>query len=106
RGPTLRNIAFELRAKRAGLRDWSLVMARNDWFQRAAVARLSGLARDAEPRTLMAYSYAAREIIRYARSRGWRTVLGQIDPGPVEERIVAELHAGAPGLAPGWRPAP
>jgi glycosyltransferase involved in cell wall biosynthesis len=105
-GPTLRNIAFELRARRAGLHDWPLVMARNDWFQRAAVARLSRIGRDSEPRTLMAYSYAAREIIRFARSRGWRTVLGQIDPGPVEERIVAKLHAEAPGLAPDWRPAP
>ena len=40
----------------------------------------------------MAYSYAAREILRLARDRGWRTVLGQIDPGPAEDRIVARLY--------------
>jgi glycosyltransferase involved in cell wall biosynthesis len=105
-GPTLRNIAFELRARRAGLRDWPLVMARNAWFQRAAIARLSRFRGDSTPRTLMTYSYAALDLLRWARARGWRTVLGQIDPGPVEERIVQDLHAQAPGLAPDWRPAP
>jgi glycosyltransferase involved in cell wall biosynthesis len=40
----------------------------------------------------MAYSYMALEIFRLARARGWRTVLGQIDAGPPEERIVASLH--------------
>ncbi len=43
---------------------------------------------------LFAYSYAALEPFRVAKARGWRTVLGQIDPGPAEERIVAELLAG------------
>jgi glycosyltransferase involved in cell wall biosynthesis len=40
----------------------------------------------------MAYSYMAFQIFRLARARGWRTVLGQIDPGPPEDRIVAGLH--------------
>ena len=39
--------------------------------------------------TVFAYSYAAEGIFKFARERGWRTVLGQIDPGPAEERIVA-----------------
>ena len=41
----------------------------------------------------------------YARSRGWRTVLGQIDPGPAEERIVADLHRRS-ALKADWQPAP
>ena len=49
---------------------------------------------DAQPpnssRTLIAYSYAALEIFKFARTRGWRTILGQIDPGPPEARIVAD----------------
>jgi glycosyltransferase involved in cell wall biosynthesis len=40
---------------------------------------------------VFAYSYAAREILRVARDFGYTTVLGQIDPGPAEERIVNEL---------------
>jgi glycosyltransferase involved in cell wall biosynthesis len=40
---------------------------------------------------VFAYSYAARQIFRTARELGCITVLGQIDPGPTEERIVAEI---------------
>ena len=43
---------------------------------------------------------------RAAKARGWRTVLGQIDPGPPEERIVAELYRQWPEYADQWRPAP
>jgi glycosyltransferase involved in cell wall biosynthesis len=58
------------------------------------------------PLTLFAYSYAARQIFRFAKQRGWKTVLGQIDPGPVEEKIVAEEAARVPELAGDWQPAP
>jgi len=37
---------------------------------------------------LFAYSYAARDILRYAKCQGWTTVLGQIDPGWMEESKV------------------
>ena len=85
---------------------WPRVMARNRWFQDMAVRRLDRLGIGDEDVTIFAYSYAARKIFAYARRRGWRTVLGQIDPGPVEERIVAEEHQGHPNLAPKWAPAP
>jgi glycosyltransferase involved in cell wall biosynthesis len=104
--PTFSGIRFELQAKRAGLREWSLIVARNRWFQKAAVSRLGRVVRDGKRRVLMAYSYAALEIIRYARARGWRTILGQIDPGPPEERIVAKLYDKAPEQASRWQPAP
>ncbi len=89
------SIAFELGAKFAGHSDWTQIIARNKWFQQVAVARLS---RIEASYTVMAYSYAAREIFRLARRRGWRTVLGQIDPGPSEERIVARLCDENPTL--------
>lgn len=104
--PNLGNIAFELRARAAGLRGWPLMIARNAWFQKVAVAHLSqGKPADGSP-TLMAYSYAALEIFRFARSRGWRTVLSQIDPGPVEERIVAGLYDADPLHRADWQPPP
>jgi len=53
---------------------------------------------------VFAYSYAAEQIFNYARDRGWRTVLGQIDPGPAEEWANARLRQGADGN--GWQPAP
>ena len=90
-----------LRARHRG--GWPLVMARNRWFQRMAVKQLARCRM--RPLTIFAYSYAAREIFAYARSRGWRTVLGQIDPGPAEERIVADLHRRS-ALKADWHPAP
>jgi glycosyltransferase involved in cell wall biosynthesis len=40
---------------------------------------------------VFSYSYAARKILIAARELGCTTILGQIDPGPAEERIVAEV---------------
>jgi glycosyltransferase involved in cell wall biosynthesis len=85
---------------------WSRVMARNRWFQDMAVRRLDRLGIGDGDVTIFAYSYAARKIFAYARRRGWRTILGQIDPGPVEERIVAKEHQAHPDFAPKWMPAP
>src|SRR5437867_7246645 len=105
---TNRLLAFELAARLKRLSDWPLIVARNHWFERKVVAYLA----DYEPRTdnreptLFAYSYAAREIFRFAKSHGWRTILGQIDPGPVEEKIVVEEVAHEQALAGGWVPAP
>src|SRR5262249_54544011 len=94
----VRSMAFGLGARLAHHSDWTQIIARNEWFQRMAVARLSRVEASC---TVMAYSYAAREIFRLARDRGWRTVLGQIDPGPLEERIVARLCEENPALLGG-----
>jgi glycosyltransferase involved in cell wall biosynthesis len=71
-----------------------------------AVARLASIPDDGIARTLFAYSYAAHDLLRFARTRAWRTVLGQIDGGPHEERIVAELNGRGPGQDRRWEPAP
>ena len=55
---------------------------------------------------LCSYSYTALEPFRYAKANGWKTLLVQIDPGPEEERIVAEEAARVPELAGGWQAAP
>jgi glycosyltransferase involved in cell wall biosynthesis len=89
------SVAAELWSKLTGLRDWNRILARNEWFQKMAVKRLSRIKTDA-PQTVMAYSYAAGEILKFARSRGWRTILGQIDPGPREDALVAELYEQDP----------
>jgi glycosyltransferase involved in cell wall biosynthesis len=68
-------------------------MARNLWFQKEAARRLKGFSGDQH--TIFSYSYAAGEIFTEAKQRGWRTVLGQIDPGPVEARLVSELYKKA-----------
>jgi glycosyltransferase involved in cell wall biosynthesis len=86
-------IGLELRAKAAGLDRWSQITTRNAWFQKMVISKLSSIANLDKPRTLFAYSYAARSIFEFVRTLGWRTVLGQIDAGPPEQRIVEQLHA-------------
>jgi glycosyltransferase involved in cell wall biosynthesis len=101
-------IWFELLACVRGLGGWDKVIARNNWFQRKVVACLSSprlSVVDSQP-ILFAYSYAARGTFRFAKAQGWKTVLGQIDPGPVEEEIVRAEHEIHPEFVSDWRPAP
>jgi len=104
------SLAFEvgLKIQRAGC--WEGTMARNQWFQRRALADLakeeaSRLPAD-EPPVLFAYSYAAGDLFRFAKDHGWTTVLGQIDPGPVEEDLVAQEHEAHPALVSSWSRSP
>jgi glycosyltransferase involved in cell wall biosynthesis len=111
-------LLFETLTRARGLGMWPSVLARNRWFQRKVVSFLRSQLRKGAwlPRSftlstnhsqpiLLSYSYAALEPFRYAKSRRWKTVLAQIDPGPEEERIVAEEAARVPELTGGWEPA-
>src|SRR5215471_15164001 len=99
-------IMFELvaRARRQG--EWEKIIARNRWFQHNLCSFLnSQLSTLSSQLILLSYSYTALEPFRHAKSRGWKTVLVQIDPGPEEERIVQEEVARVPDLAGDWQPA-
>jgi hypothetical protein len=89
-------VGYEARASFAKSDNiWDSIIARNNWFQAKAIRHLTSLIRNDDQgssQVVFAYSYAAREILRSARELGCTTVLGQIDPGPVEERIVAEVY--------------
>jgi glycosyltransferase involved in cell wall biosynthesis len=112
-------ILFETSARVRRLKEWQKIIARNQWFQRKVVSVLrSQLGKgawlprsftlstsDSQP-ILLSYSYTALEPFRYAKANGWKTLLVQIDPGPEEERIVAEETAREPELAGEWYPAP
>ncbi len=93
-------LTFELGARVMGANGWNLISKRNDWFQRSVVNQLP---RDHAINTVFAYSYAAAGIFNVACETRWRTVLGQIDGGPVEEQIVAEVR---PTGINSWQPAP
>jgi len=101
--PNLATLRFELKASLARENGWKLISQRNEWFQRQVLTQLKRTPSTNGNHTVFAYSYAAAEIFKFARERGWRTVLGQIDPGPAEERIVANLHETADTK---WQPAP
>src|SRR5207249_11794764 len=101
-------LAFELAARLKQLSGWPLILARNYWFQRKVVTYLSSsqLSVVGSQPILFAYSYAARDIFRFAKAHGWKTVLSQIDPGAVEEEIVRTEHEIHPEFVSDWRPAP
>jgi len=102
-------IRFEVTHKLKKNTDWDRMIARNTWFQDQAIQHLekaiaNGLITDRP--TLFTYSYAALDLLRYAKGKGWRTILGQIDPGLIEEKIVIAEYAKYPDLAPHWQPVP
>lgn len=100
--PNVSALTFELKAYATRATSWKLIIERNAWFQRHAVEQLKRQAGNGT-HTVFAYSYAAEQIFAFARERGWRTVLGQIDPGAADERILANLHGSGQN---GWKPAP
>jgi glycosyltransferase involved in cell wall biosynthesis len=106
--PNASALMLETSLKISAQNGWDAILRRNEWFQTAAAERIQHLARhhDGSPAVCFAYSYGAARVFGAARAQGWTTVLGQIDPGPVEERLVAELHQRHRDLEPDWRPAP
>ena len=101
--PNFSRFVFELKASR--LAGWELIKRRNEWFQNHTLDHLKQQSSNGM-RTVFAYSYAAERIFKFARERGWKTILGQIDPGPAEERIVSGLNEKFVAERNGWKPAP
>lgn len=102
-------LQFEVMHRLRKTGDWERMIVRNDWFQKRTIQRLESIQAQhpfKTPPVLFTYSYAALDLLRYAKRKGWTTVLGQIDPGIVEEKIVLEEHQRYPNLAPAWQPVP
>lgn len=89
---TLRLMAREALWRSRPSTGWAPLVERNRWFGRRAVGALQRLPDPQHTRTVVfAHSYSARDVFAHARSRGWMTVLGQIDPGAEHFRIVQQL---------------
>src|SRR5204863_5284897 len=101
-------ILFEAGRTFCGTKGWDLILRRNDWFQERALRAMARLAREAHAPSyrLFSFSYTARRLFEFAKTKGWQTVLGQIDPGPPEERLVARLYQQHPAQTQQWQPAP
>jgi glycosyltransferase involved in cell wall biosynthesis len=101
-GFNLPYLKFEALQRICGRNSWQHIEARNSWFQKLACKALTRyLDTCASPPVVFAYSYAAGDILKLAKSFGCKTLLGQIDPGPAEFRLVEELtkRAGHPAAA-------
>lgn len=95
--PTLATIAQEASERLVGRGGWPQIMTRNARFQKMAARHVKRIAAERRGRrcTVFAYSYAARDILSAAKAMGWPAILGQIDPGPVEARLVTDLYRDA-----------
>src|SRR5262249_27224611 len=85
---------------------WDRIMVANRRFSAGMARRLedSGLLCPSyrEKPVIFAYSYGALEILETAKRAGCLAVLGQIDPGPEEDALIARLaeqHAHIGNLA-------
>ena len=99
---------FEVAARARLLKGWALTIERNRWFQAKVVSYLTIHESHSigQERVLFSGSYIALDPFRLAKRCGWRTMLGQIDCGVVEEDIVAKEAARVPDVAAGWERAP
>ncbi len=71
--------------------DWNRIQARNEWFQRKQLEKLQRDRKRLEALptgVFFTYSYAALLLLNFFRDLGWKTLLGQIDPGPKEAQLV------------------
>jgi len=92
--PNQSSLLFEVKQRIRKDEIWNTIQKRDHSFQQHAIPQLhrlaSSLTADAQP-TLFSYSYAARDLFREAKELGWKTILGQIDPGPGEHALVGRL---------------
>jgi glycosyltransferase involved in cell wall biosynthesis len=106
-----RTLGLELLFRCSGTPGWERILRRNAFFQRAAKARIPwddpGLrSASGDAPALFSYSYASLALIQEARRRGWKTLLGQIDPGPFEARVVEREEELWPEFRSSWKKAP
>ncbi|WP_084176486.1 glycosyltransferase family 4 protein [[Limnothrix rosea] IAM M-220] len=101
-------ILFEVQQRLQRTESWPRMISRNNWYQGQIIKKLKQLSSQNphHKKILFSYSYAALEIFKYAKSQGWQTILGQIDPGVEEEKIVIEEFQKDQTLAPDWQPVP
>ena len=95
-------VAHELLWRARGLSGWALSIARNGWFQ----DRAAQVVREVTASVVFAHSYVALAPFREAKLRGYRTVLGQIDPGEQHFQLVDRLKDRWPEFGPAPPPPP
>lgn len=79
---------------------WQRIEAEDKRFQRMA-AKVMFKQVTSSPRGIcFSYAYSGLEALKAAKKAGWKTVLGQIDPGPLEWGIVKEGSSHYQDLEP------
>ena len=102
RSNTAGRLLTDLRLRRQRKSSWSTILERNAWFGAWAADQS---AKAGSP-VVFSYSYTAKLPFAEAKRRGALCILGQIDPGPREEEVVAEQTTAYRHLAPPDEKAP
>ncbi len=102
RSNTPGRLLTDLRLRRQRKSSWSTILERNAWFGAWAADQS---AKAGSP-VVFSYSYTAKLPFAEAKRRGALCILGQIDPGPREEEVVAEQTTAYLHLAPPDEKAP
>lgn len=90
---------------------WQRIEAEDLRFQKMAAKAMQKQVKTSRSGICFSYSYSGLETLRVAKKAGWKTVLGQIDPGSLEWEIVREgsrkyANLESPGEQPSenyWR---
>ena len=92
----LRRIFYEGKTKLSRSTEWETIVARNLWFQREIHGNAAAILKAMKPVIFFSYSYTALELSKWLKELGWKIVIGQIDPGKLEEDLVATEEAKHP----------
>ena len=79
---------------------WQRIEAEDKRFQRMAAKVMDKQVTSSPHGICFSYAYSGLEALRVAKKAGWKTVLGQIDPGPLEWGIVKQGSSHYQGLEP------
>ena len=78
------------------------VLKKNVWWEGITLSRLRGNLAPAD--VFFCYCYGMDRAVARAKANGMRVILGQIDPGPVEDRKVEELTRKHSAYRDSFRP--
>jgi len=92
---TLSRLKTDVRLYLSRKSQWEAIIRRNLWFSTWAAEHVA----QGHSNFIFSYSYTARESFKVASRRNSTCILGQIDPGPLEETLVQEKVAGYRDLA-------
>lgn len=97
-----RFLLFELFLRLKYVYSWKLILLRDQKFETEALKKLKGIS---DPKVILGISYTSLKCFEYAKIKGIKTVLYQMDPGIEEEELVADLIKKYP-VETTWQRAP
>ena len=86
---------------------WDNTITTNNNFEDYTVRLINNISKEINQNTIVfSYSYSALKAFKKCKEIGARTILGQINPGPEEEKLVKQEHKNFPYLKSNWEEAP